>query len=230
MSRPVKRPSVWINKNLFLSNHYFHKNKYEYCCLALCSAQPCINPIHTDIGIVKILNLYIILLYTHLYHSSFQDLSVTYNAFILFYHRNKWFQPANGVRSTRLLVEIHNKFISSLSWCSYQNFIFGVFSKPGFYLICQSCIKKYFFSAFLSQTNLQASEKILLKNGKNSFMFWFLYKPLSQLKIKQKTSSWHILVDENWKTLQLCAKKMYFSTNFHINSRFNAMPDKKLYI
>ena len=38
-------------------------------------------------GIVKILNLYIILLCTHLYHSSFQYLSINCNAFIACYIR-----------------------------------------------------------------------------------------------------------------------------------------------
>ena len=39
--------------------------------------------------IVKILNLYIILLCTHLYHTSFQYLSITCNAFIACYIRCK---------------------------------------------------------------------------------------------------------------------------------------------
>ena len=39
--------------------------------------------------IIKILNLFIIILYTHLYHNSFQYLSITWNAFIACYIRCK---------------------------------------------------------------------------------------------------------------------------------------------
>ena len=47
------------------------------------------------ISIVKILNLYIILLCTHLYHSSFQYLSITFNAFIACYIRHKKYSVSN---------------------------------------------------------------------------------------------------------------------------------------
>ena len=43
----------------------------------------------TQVHIVKVLNLYIILLCTHLYHTSFQLLSSNCNAFIACYIRHK---------------------------------------------------------------------------------------------------------------------------------------------
>ena len=48
-----------------------------------------INHVRMWAHIVKILNLYIILLWTHLYHPSFQYLSISCNAFIACYNRSK---------------------------------------------------------------------------------------------------------------------------------------------
>ena len=45
----------------------------------------------------------------------------------MFSHRNNWFSPANGVRSTHLLFEIHNNCVyTKYSDCYFksQNFIF----------------------------------------------------------------------------------------------------------
>ena len=54
---------------------------------------------------IHLLHVFVRLSYPFSFFFSVSDWKIWKN---LFYRKNKWFWPANGVRSTRLLVEIHN--------------------------------------------------------------------------------------------------------------------------